>query len=217
MMKKTIKNTIKSLLSKADLKIIRDSQTDPIIYTQNFIFNEKPIIFDIGANKGKTINKFLHVFPNATVHAFEPIPELYKSLNNSFNSANVIVNNCALSENIESSNLHKTSNLDSSSLLRISQDAEKHWGKDILQQSETIKIQTDTVDSYCSSHRIEQIDIMKLDIQGCELSALKGSREMLSNKAVGLILLETTFTPTYSGQCSFGEILDFWLFSKIYG
>ena len=34
-----------------------------------------PIIFDVGANKGQSIEKYLKLFGNPTIHSFEPIKE----------------------------------------------------------------------------------------------------------------------------------------------
>ena len=38
------------------------------------------IIFDVGANKGQSIDFFYKIFKNPTIYAFEPNPILYRKL-----------------------------------------------------------------------------------------------------------------------------------------
>ena len=51
------------------------------------INSERPVIFDVGANKGQSIVRFRNIFKNSEIHAFEPLPNLYKQIkdNNKFN------------------------------------------------------------------------------------------------------------------------------------
>ena len=74
-----------NILSKIILKIFRNFgyniqkiQKEEKIYLSydeiyKKIFNKKIVIFDVGANKGQSINRFLKNFPNSIIHCFEPI------------------------------------------------------------------------------------------------------------------------------------------------
>ena len=42
--------------------------------------NSKPIIFDVGANKGDSAILFNRVFSSPTIHSFEPNPKIFKVL-----------------------------------------------------------------------------------------------------------------------------------------
>ena len=59
------------------LKKTHKNQQFPItfdeIYKKIFSKNKKILIFDVGANKGQSIERFINIFPNCIVHAFEPI------------------------------------------------------------------------------------------------------------------------------------------------
>jgi FkbM family methyltransferase len=46
---------------------------------------------------------------------------------------------------------------------------------------------------------------VKIDVQGAELSVLKGARQMLGTSVVG-IEVETAFAPIYCGQSEFGDV-----------
>ena len=48
---------------------------------KNLIRNKQPIIIEIGAHYGEDTLRFKHIFPNATLHCFEPDPrniEIFK-------------------------------------------------------------------------------------------------------------------------------------------
>ena len=50
------------------------------------------------------------------------------------------------------------------------------------------KIKTDTLDNFCNSKKISQIDVLKIDVEGSELEVLLGAKEILKN--TGLIQIE---------------------------
>ena len=39
-----------------------------------------PLIFDIGANRGQSIDRFKKIFKNPIIHSFEPNPDEFKKL-----------------------------------------------------------------------------------------------------------------------------------------
>ena len=49
-----------------------------------------------------------------------------------------------------------------------------------------------TVDAFCAEQGIDQIDFLKLDIEGSELPALRGCQHMLADGRVARIMVETT-------------------------
>jgi hypothetical protein len=69
-----------------------------------------------------------------------------------------------------------------------------------------ISIQTNTLDNFCKEHQIEFVDILKMDIQGSELSALKGASTLLKEKRIKMIYTETYFKKQYENQPLFYEI-----------
>ena len=42
--------------------------------------SSEPIIFDVGANVGQTLDKFKKLWPESIIHCFEPITEFYDTL-----------------------------------------------------------------------------------------------------------------------------------------
>ena len=47
---------------------------------KNLVNEEEPIIFDVGANIGQTLEEFKKIWPESNIHCFEPIKEFYTDL-----------------------------------------------------------------------------------------------------------------------------------------
>jgi hypothetical protein len=47
-----------------------------------------------------------------------------------------------------------------------------------------------TLDGFCHENAIERIDLLKIDVEGGELDVLRGSRQMLEQRRIGLVYVE---------------------------
>lgn len=54
------------------------------------------------------------------------------------------------------------------------------------------QVEVVSLDDYCASKNISAIAFLKLDIEGSELKALRGAKQMLAKRAIRTILVETT-------------------------
>jgi FkbM family methyltransferase len=61
-----------------------------------------------------------------------------------------------------------------------------------------------TFDGWAQEAGVAEVDVLKLDVQGAELSVLRGAQRLLST--VRIIEAEVTFNPIYTGQPLFGEV-----------
>ena len=161
------------------------------------IFNENIIVFDVGANKGQSIERFKKIFPNATIHAFEPIYKEYENLIKKYSiDKSIIINNFAFGEEkyLKEINLAKRSGISS-----FNEFNKKHkWLKIRSEQYNTNienflegkeEVQVDTLDNYCFRNNIEHIDILKIDTQGYEDLVLAGAKETLKKDIISAIEL----------------------------
>lgn len=138
------------------------------------------VVFDVGANVGQSIDVFLIAFPNATVHAFEPVSKNYVTLRHRYESnPRVIVNCVGLSDSARVAEIHVNPDVTECSL-------EFSYGDSVR---ETIVL--DTIDAYCAKASVTQIDFLKIDVEGHELNVLHGARETLSRNSISFLFLET--------------------------
>ncbi len=57
-----------------------------------------------------------------------------------------------------------------------------------------INVQTQTLDNFCLSKKIENIDILKIDTEGNDLNVLKGAKKLLSENRIKVIYTEISST-----------------------
>ena len=72
---------------------------------------------------------------------------------------------------------------------------------------EVVTCQTRTLDSILAAGKYPQIDLLKLDIQGAELLALRGG--IAAIQRTKLIWTEVSFMQLYEEACLFHEVYDF--------
>lgn len=132
---------------------------------------------DIGANKGMYAG--LMAKKGMHVHAFEPIPTLAKRLKNAL-PRSVTVHQIALSNENGTANLmlpERTDQRDGFVYASLRTDIEKNTGF-------TIPVKTRTLDSY----EFKNLSLIKIDVEGFELTVLQGARQTIANNKPILIL-----------------------------
>lgn len=162
-----------------------------------------PVVFDVGANAGQTIEAMRQRFDDPAIHAFEPSPAAFAELSaNCGHLARVHLNNVGLGHDTGVREFHQMASTPMSSFLRP--------GKDVPDKpSQILPVQLTTVDEYCQRQRIAAIDILKSDTQGYDFEVLRGARAMLENRAVHLIYMEIILGNLYEGLPRLDEIISF--------
>jgi len=162
-----------------------------------------PMVFDIGANKGQTTSKVLQYFPNARVHAFEPVLETFNDFRQKFGTkVGVNSNQLAVSDSCGSASILVSSNSELSHLvMEPDQSREKRTNVEI--------VETTSIDAYCAKKGIKHIDILKTDTEGHDLPVLKGAERALRSGQVDWILTEVTFDPLDDSHSKFDAIQTF--------
>jgi len=167
-----------------------------------FINNSNPIIIDGGAHKGSVVKMFLQQYKSPIIYAFEPIPECVDVLMSTFaDLSNVHVIQRALGAQKKTVKFNVVNNLVSSSILNPSEIKIKYHGKKVA-ISESIEVEMIRLDSELGF--LNEIDILKLDLQGFELEALKGAKRLLHKTKI--IITEIEFVKLYDDQALFGDI-----------
>ena len=175
-------------------------------YYKEIIDIPNPIIFDVGANKGQSIEKFKNYYKDCILHSFEPNINLKSDLEKIIsNHKNVKLNFFGLGDKVEKKEFFKYKMHRFNSFNKI--DTEKIWlneraktinssAADLFLNNELAPI--DTIDNYCNKNKIDKIDILKIDTQGYEKNVIEGAIEMIKNNKVDLIELELIFTEVYN-------------------
>ena len=68
-------------------------------------------------------------------------------------------------------------------------------------------VETVSLDFFCKNNGIDDLDFIKIDIQGAELDVFKGGKIALGN--VTAIVSEVEFVPLYHGQPLFGDVCEY--------
>jgi FkbM family methyltransferase len=67
------------------------------------------------------------------------------------------------------------------------------------------EVEISTLDVFCEIEGIQEIDFLKIDVQGAGLQVLKGSKKLLSH-SVFAIQIEVEFSPLYKNEALFAEV-----------
>jgi FkbM family methyltransferase len=217
-----LKKKILQTISKTGYELVGNK---PIIKHNNFnaiikfLINElckikNPIIFDVGANAGQSIERFINLFKNddLNIYSFEPTPKLFEILKNKYNSKkNIKIFQSALNDKIIKSKFFSYEYDKVNSFTQIDKNSKFNKflslkNKDFLNLETQIEVQTNTIDNVVNEQNIDNIDVLKIDIQGNEDKVLEGSKILLKSNKIKLIELELILGFGYQRQMSFFDI-----------
>jgi 2-O-methyltransferase len=179
----------------------------PKKYFRSFL-PENPVILEAGAHKGRDTVELAKMWPEGTIHAFEPVPDLFKKLKtNTRKCQNVLCYQLALGDLTGTDKMHISTGASdgSSSLL----PPKKHLA--IFPSvffDKKIQVSILTLDDWARENNIKSIDFLWLDLQGMELKVLKSGCSIL--KTVNAIYSEVSSIEGYENQNLYSE-LQAWL------
>ena len=206
-----MKHVIHGTLNKLGYKISRLDPIPPAFSAQKTLLSsvQSPIIFDIGANIGQTIDIYRKLFPSSKIFAFEPFKDSFDKVNKKTKEdINTKVFKLALGSICGSQTFHINSSSPTNSLLVTDRHGPKVWGQGLLETVETIEVDVIKLDEFLDNNKIEYIDLVKMDVQGAEHLVLEGASEALEKNKIGIIYTEIITLPTYVGQKRFHEMLQ---------
>ncbi|NEP09101.1 MAG: FkbM family methyltransferase [Symploca sp. SIO2C1] len=113
----------------------------------------------------------------------------------------------ALAKSEGESTLYVTKSLDCSSLYAPNEPYIKRLNgfRDSLQLEFTVELETTTLDTFCQSEGIEEIDFLQVDVQGAELDVLAGASVLLESTILG-VQAEVEFSQLYANQPLFADV-----------
>jgi FkbM family methyltransferase len=180
---------------------------------QYLITNEMPVIFDIGAHHGESVEYLKELFPKSKIQSFEPDPESFNILSSKAIDG-VSYHNQALSDSEGTATFFRNKISHTNSLFKVNLNSTDSIGitNAIVNDDEQylsgfnseFQVITTTLDTFIMAHSIEIIDLLKIDVQGAECSVLSGGEKLL--KKTKVIVLEISFFDYYEHQTSFLDV-----------
>jgi FkbM family methyltransferase len=163
------------------------------------------VFFDIGANVGSWTLLAKAIYPQSEIHAFEPLVGHHSAfLRHTKGLSGVHFHKVALGECEGVATMRITDLSDASSLLPLASAGENTWSiRECAQEQVPVK----RLDDYRQECQIPFPSLIKLDVQGFELSVLKGSINCLEHASA--VLAEVSFREFYKGQCLFHDVVKF--------
>lgn len=146
--------------------------------------NKGDIVWDVGANVGLYTAKFLKkVGSIGKVIAFEPTPGSVKRLNNIFVNKNVVIFDAALGENDGVVSMMFDSD-PTSVTNKVISDVDDYKG---------VEVNVRSGDSIINSNPSILPNVVKIDVEGHELSVIKGMTQVLAIPTLRCIAMEIHF------------------------
>lgn len=150
--------------------------------------SEPRVIFDVGANAGLFAAAALQAFGrDCRLHCFEPSSATFDLLkaNRELDAPGVALHRLAFSNRHGSATLHTSEPGSSIASLEELGHPIRPFDSGL---DETVELTT--IDAFCAAHSIDRIDLLKLDIEGHELAALQGAKDMLPERRIRFIQFE---------------------------
>ena len=177
------------------------------------VFNKdlKFEIFEIGAHpyngKEEVFYKLLDFFPNSKINAFEIKKEECEKLNK-LSKEGVKFHPYALGLKKEKRKFYETMHPMCSSLYEPNEEILKLYNN--FQPAflkEATEIETISLDEFIEEKKINEIDFIKIDVQGAELDIFKGAEKCLQKTLA--VVSEVGFISLYKNQPLFGDISSY--------
>lgn len=171
-----------------------------------FIPRDSDAVFvDAGACYGAASERLLHVFPNATVHAFEPLPGPWPDLSRRAGALpGLRPVRAALGSITGEIELRCNVEVGTSSRFAPTDRYLAYWG-DKLRAASVARAPCWSLDDWAADNGVDRVDAIKIDVQGMELDVLRGADRLLRESVVG-VYSEAQLTPLYEGAATFSDI-----------
>lgn len=158
-------------------------------------------VVDVGTNIGETLLNFARLNPKGKNIGFEPVPATYQKAKhnvelNSFDNIGLV--NMGLSDVEETLAFNETNAFHSGGIF-LSREQKAGNGS-------TVRVTR--LDDFVSENEIEDVSLIKIDVEGFEMNVLKGAQETLSRFKPTLFVEVNNRFLTRQGS-SAAEVLDF--------
>jgi FkbM family methyltransferase len=186
---------------------------------ENFLARNKArfqsgVLLDVGANHGAYSRLLYKLAPAARIIAFEPHPSTFAILSELMrNLPSVVLVNKAVGDEPGALTLYDFRFSDGSTQASLSEAAVALYSDDIVAHS----VDCTTIDDFMTESGIGRIEFLKIDTEGHDLAVLKGARNALRDRRIGMIQFEFIPANVATGATMHGffEALDGYRISRL--
>jgi FkbM family methyltransferase len=140
------------------------------------------VIFDVGANVGEKSLYMSNLWPDADIHAFEPVATTFQTLRSNVGTAPRIRPwNVALSDSVGQAEIF----LDEQYSELSSMNATRSGRSELINRT--------TLDAFASDRQIDRVDLLKIDTEGHEEAVLHGARGLFERIPPSICVVEGGF------------------------
>lgn len=178
-----IKKRVFAYYQTLSWKTLSNSEFDAELLLLEFFLTKNSVFFDIGTNKGEYAYYAEKLMDSKNIYLFEPEKKLNKQLQAIFNNCNV--NNLALSDSkgIHQFKIPVINGVVDNCLSSLEIDNKE----DNETEAIIYEVKTETLDNFTKDKNIIP-DLIKIDVEGHELSVLKGAENFIAKYHPALII-----------------------------
>ncbi len=155
----------------------------------NRLFNGRQnlVVFDVGANEGNYAKIIRDYSKEAKIYCFEPGIRTFSKLSANTKGLGINLINKGCGSRKEKAVFYDYENTNGSSHATLYKGVieDLHKGKSSKTLVEIIKL-----DDFIKSEKIQRVNLLKIDVEGAELEALKGAEESIKRNKIDLIQFE---------------------------
>lgn len=178
-------------------RMLRRLRTEPV---------EFRTILDGGANAGQFARAAVETYPEADLIAFEPLPDVAERLRAHLaDCPRVTVMQTAIGATEGMLTFYRNAYSLSSSALPLHRNHRAAFPEAVPEA--TLAVPVASLDTLLANRELTPPVLLKLDLQGYEMQALRGAISVLEK--VDFLLVETAFRPLYEGEPLFAELYDY--------
>jgi FkbM family methyltransferase len=169
---------------------------------------ELDTVVDIGANRGQFALCIRRLYPRAQIISFEPLHQAAATYRRTFNGdPRVTLFDKAVAAESGSASMHVVQWDASSSLLPMAQAQRDNFP--FMKELRLETVETTVLSECVAAGSIKGRALLKLDVQGSELTALRGCEDLLDR--FEFVYVEASFVELYVGQALASDVIAFLL------
>ncbi len=170
-----------------DNKFSLVNKGDKTLMTKLLKKTGKQLVIDVGANVGNYAEEVLSYNPEIDLYAFEPHPKTFLTLEEKAKKLGFKTINKGCADTIGKLKFYDYANNDGSEHATLLEGVFTD-----LYNNETIvhEVEVTTLDAFVLEHKIEQVDLLKIDTEGFEYSVMNGCLNSIKNNKIKAIHFE---------------------------